>query len=169
MASVSQVNRRRYGWRDVWRDLVPLIAIGFAAWGFLADTPTVSDLRKVEIKDRDTQRATAYRLCTRNKVDRSFAHGRLRGINVKGEPPAIPGPVQLERRERVRISRLLMQPAYLPILDCEPNLEGLGAKPMSIAAQERFMRRWSLKQTLPAERGVCPHSAIGVKVSADRC
>jgi hypothetical protein len=169
MASTKFVERRRYTGRDIWRDLIPLVAIAFAAWGFLADTPSVSDLRRVEVKDRDTQRATAYRLCTRNKVDRAFAHGRLRGINVKGEPPRIPGPVQLEQKTRVRLSRLLMEPEYLPILDCRPNLVGLGAKPLSVLAQEKFIRRWSRKQTVPAERGVCPRSVIGGAVRADRC
>jgi hypothetical protein len=166
---ISHVEQRRYTWRDVWRDLVPLLLLALLAYSYFADTPTTADLRRVEVKDRDTQRATAYRLCTRNKVDRAFAHGRLRGINVKGEPPRIPGPIQLERKARIKLSRLLMAPEYLPILDCAPNLQGLGAKPMSIGAQEKFMQRWSRKQTAPAERGVCPRSVIGGAVRADRC
>jgi hypothetical protein len=163
------VERRRYGWRDVWRDIVPLLALLLFAFAYFVDTPTTADLRRVEVKDRDVQRATAFRLCTRNKVDRAFAHGRIRGIAVKGEPPLIPGAVQLSHTARIRLSRLLMQPAYLPILDCDPNLVGLGAKPLSIPAQEKFIRRWSMKQTRPVDRGVCPHSVIGGKITADRC
>lgn len=167
MASVRYAEKRRYGWRDVWRDLVPLVAIAFAMWGFLADTPTVSDLRRIEVRDRDTSRATAFRLCTRNKVDRAFAHGRMRSIPVKGEPAG--RLVRLDRETRIQLSRLLMAPEYLPILDCRPNLRGLGARPMSVAAQEKFMRRWSMKRTLPAERGVCPGAVIGDEIQPDHC
>lgn len=169
MGSRRYVERRRYSWRDLMQNTIMLLVLALLTYSYFSDTPTTADLRRVEVRDRDTQRATAFRLCTRNKVDRAFAHGRLRGIPIKGEPPAIPGPVQVKRSQRIRLSRLLMRPEFLPILDCEPNLEGLGAKPLSIAAQEKFLRRWSLKQVAPAERGVCPQSAFGAKVEADRC
>jgi hypothetical protein len=163
------VNKRRYGWRDVWRDLVPLLALLLVGFAYFSDTPTTSDLRRVEIRDRDTGRATAYRLCTRNKVDRAFAHGRIRGIAVRGEPSQVPGIPTLEHKARIRLSRLLMHAPFLPILDCNPNLRGFGAKPLPIPEQERFLRRWSQRQIPPAEIGVCPHSAIGDAIAPDRC
>jgi hypothetical protein len=166
---LTRHERRSYTPHDFWRDFVPLLVIGLGAWVLLVGTPSEKDLRAVEKRDRDTQRATAYRLCTRNKVDRAFAHGRIRGISVRGEPSQVPGIPTLERRARIQLSRLLMRPGFLPILNCAPNLEGLGAAPMSIAEQERFLRAWSRRYLPPAEIGVCPHSAIGGAVQRDRC
>lgn len=161
--------RRSYTPHDFWRDFVPLLVIALGAWVLLVGTPSEKDLSRVEKRDRDTQRATAYRLCTRNKVDRAFAHGRIRGIAVRGEPSQVPGIPTLERRTRIQLSRLLMHPDFLPILDCTPNLKGLGAAPMSVKAQERYMRAWGMRNLPPAEIGVCPHSAIGGAVRRDRC
>lgn len=167
--NLTRHERRRYTLHNFRRDFISLLVIAAGAWVLISGTPSEKDLRRVEKRDRDTQRATAYRLCTRNKVDRAFAHGRIRGIAVRGEPSQVPGIPTLERKTRIQLSRLLMHPDFLPILDCTPNLRGLGAAPMSVAAQERYMRAWGMRHLSPAEIGVCPHSAIGGAVQRDRC
>jgi hypothetical protein len=126
------------------------------------------DVKRVEKLDRDVQRATAYRLCSRNAADRAFAHASIRQLPVKGGPP----PQQLspdERESRRAVSRLLMDDSFLPILDCSPNLEGKGAKPLSIPKQEKYMHNWRLNRLTGAERGVCPDSTFGKVPSLGGC
>jgi hypothetical protein len=168
VASVDHPERRRYGWRQFWRDVVPLLAmIGFV-WAFLVGTPSESDLKRVERMDRDTARATAFRLCTRNKVDRAYAHARERGLVIAGLPHP-PRMNREERRFRRLFSELLMDSHLLPILDCEPNVVGHGARPMPVRDQERFMRAWA-RRTLPdVDLGVCPESTIPGPPNSRRC
>jgi hypothetical protein len=159
---ISHVEQRRYGWRDAWRDLVPLFVVILLA--FL--------LHDLEIRDRNAQRATAYRLCTRNKDDRAYAHARERGLAIKKSDgswiPARPMTAAERRRARDN-SRVLMETPLLPILDCAPNARGHGAKPLPLAKQESYMNRWRLRGLAPAEYGVCPGSMIGDTAPADRC
>lgn len=98
--------------------------------------------QQVEAKDRDTSRGTAYRLCTRNRIDRAFAHSSIR----KRDP---------------EIDRQLMGPLYLPILNCEPNLTGHGATTMPVDEQLAFVKRWERGDLTAEERGVCPGSTFG--------
>jgi hypothetical protein len=166
------VERRRYGWRDVWRDLVPLVAVLLFAYGYVADTPTVADLRRVEVKDRNTQRTTAFRLCTRNKDDRAYAHARERGLAIKRKDGTWIKAVPMTPKERMRrrdFSRALMDTPLLPVLDCDPNVSGLGAVPMPVARQEAYMNDWRKRGLAPVEYGVCPKSAFGRPVYPDRC
>jgi hypothetical protein len=87
----------------VWRDAVPLALMALFVWAFLIGTPTQNDLKRVEKADRDTSRATAFRLCTRNKVDRAYAHARERGLVIAGLPH--PPPHELEERRLRGCSR----------------------------------------------------------------
>jgi hypothetical protein len=61
-----------------------------------------------------------------------------------------------ERRFRRLFSELLMDPHLLPILDCEPNVVGHGARPMPIRDQERFIRAWAHRTLPDVDLGVCP-------------
>jgi hypothetical protein len=168
VGSVRHVERRHYGWHEVWRDLMPIALIGAFAWLLLGGTPSENDLKRVERADRDTARATAFRLCTRNKVDRAYAHARERGLVIAG----LPHPPRMsfqERRLRRMVSRLLMDSRLLPILDCAPNVKGHGARPLPIPEQERYVREWA-HRTLPGvDLGVCPGSTIPGPPDANRC
>jgi hypothetical protein len=105
-------------------------------------------IAQVEIKDRDVQRATAFRLCTRNKIDRAFAHSfSLNDLNVL---------------------RKLQKANGLPILDCEPNLEGKGARVLTPEQQRDFAERWLARELTPVELGICPTSRFG-KIEAGHC
>lgn len=168
MASVRHVERRRYGWRDAWRDLVPLALMLMFAWLLLGGTPSESDLRRVEKMDRDTARATAFRLCTRNKVDRAYAHAVTRGLVIAGLPHP-PRMSSEQRRFRRLFSELLMSDHLLPILDCEPNVTGHGARPLPVPEQERFVRRWAHRTLQGVDLGICPESTIPGAPSSRRC
>jgi hypothetical protein len=173
VAHIDHPERRRYGGRDVWRDAVPLARwpSGFA-WVILIGTPSQSDLRHVERVDRDTGRATAFRLCTRNKDDRAYAHTRERGLAIlKADGTWIPAtPMSAsERLAAPRHVRALMAKNLLPILDCDPNVQGVGASPLPISAQEDYMNRWRMGKLAPVEYGVCPRSSFGRPVFPDRC
>lgn len=109
-----------------------------------------SDIRRVEINDRDTARATAFRLCSRGQIDRAFAHSRIRDA---GGSAAL---------------RELEQPAALPILDCKPNLIGFPARPLTPDAQRRFVQRWEQQRLTAAELGLC-HQRIGTRITATTC
>jgi hypothetical protein len=168
VTSIDHPERRRYGRRDLWRDAVPIALMILFVWAIIIGTPTQNDLKRVERTDRDTSRATAFRLCTRNRVDRAYAHARERGLVIAG----LPHPPRMsfeERRLRRMFSRLLMDPHLLPILDCEPNVMGHGARPLPVRDQERFIRQWA-HRTLPGvDLGVCPGSTIGGPANPDRC
>jgi hypothetical protein len=162
VASVRYVERRRYGWHDAWQDFGPL---------FIALVLT-GVLWHLEVHDRNTQRTTAYRLCTRNKDDRAYAHARERGLAIKKSDGSwIPArPMTAAERRRARdISRMLMETPLLPILDCAPNARGLGAQPLPIADQESYMNRWRQRGLAPVEYGICPKSTFGAPVFPDRC
>jgi hypothetical protein len=169
---LTRHERRSYTPHDFWRDFVPLLVIGLGAWVLLAGTPSEKDLRAVEIKDRNAQRATAYRLCTRNKDDRAYGHARERGLAIKRRDgtwiPAVPMSAA-ERRRRRDFSRELMDTPLLPILNCNPNTGGFGARPLSIAQQESYMDKWRKRGLAPVEYGVCPKSTIGGPIFPDRC
>lgn len=172
MTGARHVNRRRYTVRDVWRDAVPLVLILLFAWVIVIGTPSQNDLKHVEAVDRNTGHATAFRLCTRNKIDRAYAHTRERGLAIRKADgtwiPATPMSPK-ERRRRRDISRALMDTARVPILDCDPNVTGLGAAPLPVSAQEDFMDKWRLGELAPVEYGVCPKSSFGLPVFPDRC
>lgn len=107
----------------------------------------VERIERVEAKNNRATRATAFRLCSRNAVDRAFAQSFSEG------------------RER----RALQDPHVLPILDCRPNLEGRGAEPLSPAAQDEFVRRWQQRKLSDVERGICPGSVIGEEQRPESC
>ena len=108
----------------------------------------VDEIREVEKTSQDASRATAFRLCSRNAVDRAFAQSFT--------PP---GP---ERRK-------LQSKHGIPILDCEPNLRGLGAQVLSHRDQDVFVRRWVTRNLSDVERGICPGSRFDDKQSSYRC
>jgi hypothetical protein len=141
-------------------------------WAIIIGTPSQNDLKRVERTDRNTGRATAYRLCTRNKDDRAYAHTRERGLAIlKADGTWIPAAPMTarERLERRDTSRALMATRLLPILDCDPNVSGLGASPLPVSAQEDYMNRWRFGKLAPVEFGVCPRSSFGRPVFPDRC
>jgi hypothetical protein len=82
VANIGHPERRRYTRRDLWRDFVPVALMILFVWAILIGTPSQNDLKRVERTDRNTGRATAYRLCTRNKDDRAYAHTRERGLAI---------------------------------------------------------------------------------------
>jgi hypothetical protein len=172
VAHVDYPERRRYTRRDVWRDFVPVALMLLFVWAIVIGTPSQNDLKRVERTDRNTGRATAYRLCTRNKDDRAYAHTRERGLAIlKADGTWIPAAPMTarERLERRDTSRALMATRLLPILDCDPNVSGLGASPLPVSAQEDYMNRWRFGKLAPVEFGVCPRSSFGRPVFPDRC
>jgi hypothetical protein len=98
---------------------------------------------EVERADRDQNRVTAYRLCSRNTVDRAFAHSRVR---MSAGRAAV---AELEKT------------TSLPILDCKPNLRGRGAKVLLPREQRVFVRRWEQGKLSAEERGICPRAVFG--------
>jgi hypothetical protein len=136
----------------LWLNLVPLFALTIAAWAVIensnkvdraellairAETRSIARIEAVERQDRNTARASAYRICARAMVDRAFAHARIRSA---GGTPAL---------------RKLQRKDGLAILDCTPNLDGLPAKAYTPAQQARFVRRWERGKLTPAELGIC--------------
>lgn len=109
-------------------------------------------LARVEANDRRRTFSTAFRLCTRGKVDRAFAHSR---VALRGGPPGF--------------SRFLEGIRGLPILNCAPNLRGLSASPLSPRAQRAFTRRWAAGRVTGAQAGICPDSRIGVIPDPSHC
>lgn len=168
MGSVRYVERRRYRIRDLGRDIALLGVTLMFLWLLLGGTPSENDLKRVERTDRDTARATAFRLCTRNKVDRAYAHARERGLVIAGLPHP-PHMTSEERRFRRLFSELLMGDHLLPILDCEPNVTGHGARPLPVPEQERFVRRWAHRTLQGVDLGICPESTIPGAPSSRRC
>lgn len=132
--------------------------------GFIA----LNRAEHTERLDRDTNRSTAFRLCSRNKADRAYAHTRERGLAIAGIPEV---PMSARERERRRdLSRILMQTPLLAILDCEPNLKGHGARPLPLAEQEKYMDAWRRQQLSPEEYGVCPNTLLeGDPTAPGRC
>jgi hypothetical protein len=144
--------------------LIVLVAgISVAAWR-ASDRATraAEEIEKVEREDRDVARMTAFRLCSRNTADRAFSHARIRGIPVPGAEDSR-GITPEEIKSRRALSRELMKPVYIPILDCSPNLRGMGAKTQSIAEQENYLKRWAAGKLTGPERGVCPGQKFGTQ------
>jgi hypothetical protein len=106
---------------------------------------------EVEKTDRVSARATAYRLCSRNSVDRAFAHSR---VMMAGGLRAL-APLEDEHG--------------IPILDCTPNLDGRGAVPLPIHAQRDFVRRWERHELTNSELGICPGSHIPAQTRVNEC
>jgi hypothetical protein len=152
-------HRRRRGdglLRSLWQNLVPLLALALAAYSVIGAEGNSDYARKVardaadrvarvERADRDAQRLTAFRLCSRNRADRAFAHW----ATTAGRPAS----------EARRIRRMWLEPLNrIPILGCEPNLRGRGARPLTPREQRRFVRRWTRGEVTLRELGVCPNS-----------
>jgi hypothetical protein len=78
---------------------------------------------------------TSFRQCARINNDRAVAHFYIARGQAKIE------------------HRLQMQ---LPILDCDPNVVGRPAHPLSAAKQSDFVKRWAANTLTAAERGICP-------------
>lgn len=144
----------RYWALYVYRNLLPAAALVLAALALnQANGKSDAALRRanratkavadVEQIDRNAQRATSYRLCTRNKVDRAFAQNAVR-----------------LRRGRAAV-RALQTLNALPVLDCTPNIHGRGARPLPPAEQDAFVARWARRELSAADVGVCPDSRIG--------
>lgn len=148
------------------RDLLPLIAIAIAAYAVLGAGKTSDEAAQkaqtaaqqarrnttrlviVEQADRDAQRRTSFRLCTRNRDDRAFAWDRTEAaILARGERP----------RQTLRD---LSSPFVLPILDCEPNLTGHGAGIWPFRRQLKFLRAWQARRLPLRDLGVCPNTRI---------
>lgn len=108
---------------------------------------TVAKVERVEARNRETNNATAFRLCSRNSIDRAFAQSF-----------ATP-----EERRRYQ------GPHGIPILNCDPNLHGKGAKILSPGAQNEFVERWQRRRLSAVERGICPGSTIGGQGEATNC
>lgn len=90
-------------------------------------------LARHEAKQRESSqlRAITYRVCQRESVDRAYAHSFT------------------PRRDWPRVER------QLPILDCDPNITGAPAKPLSSQDQRAFVARFKAG-TLPLrEQGIC--------------
>lgn len=118
---------------------------------FFFGAALLKELAAIEKVDRNSARATAFRLCTRNSVDRAFAHSRV------------------GRSEGMRELRKLEAPDGLPILNCAPNLLGRGAAPLSPLQQRDFVRRWEQHKLMPAELGICPDSRLGEQTKVNEC
>jgi hypothetical protein len=128
--------------------LIVLASMGTVAYVVdHVETDTDAELLRIEEANEVSNRATAYRLCSRNRVDRAFAHDRV-------------GPAD---------ARELMRNDGIPILNCRPNLDGRGAQPWSFAEQRAFVRRWRQGRLSNEELGICPESVIGEKGSARDC
>lgn len=151
-----------------------IVAVSVAAsvlGSFSATVNTVeaglAKIEAIEAKNVETNRATAFRLCTRDMVQRATLHAFIRGLEFEGTPR--PPQTPRDRAFRRRYSRALMDPAFLPILDCVPNLRGRGAQPVSLAEQERFMYSLVDRRLSDVDRGICPSSRIGEKQSNNQC
>lgn len=113
-------------------------------------------LDRNERRDRDDLRAAAYRICIRGKVDRAFAHSRIAHA--------------LHGRRRELALRDLERLDGLPILDCQPNLRGHGARPLPPAKQRAYMRAWEQHKLTEAQLGICPASRVPGRIrSPERC
>ena len=151
-----------------------VVAVSVAAsvlGGFSETVKTVEDsvekIEEIERENSDTNRATAFRLCTRDMVQRATLHAFIRGMEFEGTPKPPQEPQQ--KAFRLKYSRALMDPAYLPILDCDPNLQGHGARPISLADQERFVRDLTTRRLTDVQRGICPGSNLDEQQSKYDC
>lgn len=104
-----------------------------------------------ETRDRDTARATAYRLCSRNAIDRAFAH------------------TEVKRRAGQKVMLMLQDVHELAILNCKPNLYGYAAVPMKMPQYLSFIHRYERHQLTLEELGICPKTPIGSKLVPGRC
>lgn len=123
----------------------------FICVAIILGAAVLKELAEIERVDRNSARATAFRLCTRNSVDRAFAHSRV------------------GRGEGMKELRKLEAPDGLPILNCTPNLLGKGAGPLSPLQQREFVRRWEQHKLTPAELGICPDSRLGEQTKVNEC
>lgn len=142
--------RRRQGTAKDRRDTERWLIFGlflfnliFMCVAIFVGARVLGEVSRVEKNDRASQRATAFRLCSRNAVDRAFAHSRVR------------------RAAGLWALRPLEQKGGIPILNCAPNLDGQGASPLSVHAQRDFVRRWERHELADSELGICPRSRIG--------
>jgi hypothetical protein len=124
--------------------VITTVAIGLALFGLWR-------IARNEERDRDTARATAYRLCSRNAVDRAFAHR------------------EFKKRAGVKAMIMLQDVKELAILDCKPNLYGFAAAPMKMPQYLSFMYRYEHHQLTLEELGICPKTPIGSKLVPGRC
>lgn len=145
--------RKDDGWRGIIRDALTALAVLFGALalyfasGRVANTEriakrTADKVRRLDLRDRDSLRRAAYRLCARGRADRAEVQWR-----------AI-------RARRFRELRRLQDPHGRPILDCEPNLEGHGAAYLPADQQTAFARAWAAGAISLPELGVCPKSML---------
>lgn len=143
-------DRRQPSW-------VPWAASLFTAIAILTAVATIiafenaRELGKVEKRDRATSRTTAFRLCSRDNVDRAREHLTTR------------------RREGAAAEAELERPDGNPILDCSPNLNGTGAIPWPPGVQRDFVDRYRDHRLTPSERGVCPGTVLGNPDDALKC
>lgn len=108
----------------------------------------------VEEMDRLRGRSQAFRLCQRGNVDRAFAHDAVaRGSGSRAR-------VVLRRLEATN---------GLPILNCDPNLDGRGAEPLTRREQRAFVDAWKRGKLSGPRLGVCPGSRVGIIVDPDSC
>ena len=124
-------------------------------------------IERIEDENIRVNRATAFRLCTRDMVQRATLHAFIRGVEFEGTPK--PPQTPRDRAFRLRYSRALMDPAFLPILDCDPNLQGQGARPISLPEQERFVRDLVTRRLSDVERGICPGTSFSEQQSKYKC
>jgi hypothetical protein len=90
-------------------------------------------IERQRARDQTTHQLSAatYRICQREAVDRAYAHSFA------------------PRRELAKIERAL------PILDCEPNVHNLPARPFSSAQQRAFVARFVAGRLTLREQGIC--------------
>jgi hypothetical protein len=100
----------------------------------------------VEIKNRDSARSAGFRFCSRDNVHRAQDQSEARSAQER---------------------RFLM--VQEPILWCEPNLAGHGARPRLPSEQREFVRRWLAGETMNLEEGICPRSSPGEGDQTGKC
>jgi hypothetical protein len=90
-------------------------------------------IERARVTDQTTRQLSAatYRICEREAVDRAYAHSFT------------------PRRELAKIER------SLPILDCQPNVHNLPARPFSSAQQRAFVARFVARRLTLREQGIC--------------
>lgn len=129
------VGRRRWdAVKTVLAWTAPVLLLVSGVIGYVAlDTAqrAQSDAREFRDDDRrqiDLTRRAAWRLCERNMRDRALAHSLVGKI---GSP----------RRRQVEEMN--------PIVNCDPNLVGKPATPLTHEGQRAFVRLWELQQVEP--------------------
>lgn len=115
--------------RDTFLVWVVKVMLGLTVANFLvtavggvAIVKTVDKTKSVEEQDRIALRGATYRICYRGMLDRAEIHTTYEKFHLVPE---------LKRVQE-----------NLPILDCDPNLAGLAAVPLSVQEQEDFIHRY---------------------------